>query len=177
MRSKLGYTILAVTILSGLACNLTRSVMPNLGSQGGTVTDLWADVPKIDGLTKENLDLPLPARLAIQGYFKAASKDQGSLDFIAYTTAHTPQELANFYTLDKMQAAGWNMKDTEGCMVGDSSSGTSGGGMCFFGKEDKTTNTGTLLAIFIAQDNSGKKQNQVYFIRIGVANIATKQPN
>ena len=174
MNTKKILVLLAAAMLFTMACGMINGVSGLVsGQNAGTVTDLWPDVPKMEGLTKANLDLPLPAKLAIQAFIKSSSKGDGSLDFISYTTKGTTQDVFDFYNLERMTGAGWNMKDQTGC-AGDQTT-SSGGGFCFFGK-DNSDNTGAILSIFTSEDTK-TKETTVFFVRVDVKNIkATAQP-
>ena len=160
-------------MLFTMACGVFSGVSGLVsGQNAGTVAEMWPDVPKMDGLAKANIDLPLPAKLAIQAFIKSSSKGDGSLDFISYTTKSTPQDVYSFYSLDRMTGAGWNMKDQTGC-AGDQTS-TPGGGFCFFGKESDSS-TGAVLSIFVSQDDK-TKETTVFFVRVDVKNLPTATP-
>jgi hypothetical protein len=126
------------------------------GSSGGTVSELWSDVPPLDGMQKADLEMPTAARMAIQAI------SQGRIDFIAYTTSQSPQEVQAFYTKERMQGAGWNAPDMTGC-TGGTSGASAGGALCMFGKQAEGRNE--LLAIVIARED-GAQDTQVFFARI-----------
>ncbi len=162
----------AFIALSMMGCALT-SIGSNLLGSGkpATVSQMWSDVPVMDGMTQESIDIPLPVTLLIQGYFSAASENQGKVDFIAYNTTKTPQDASAFYSLDKMQAAGWNLADEPGCssdLSGADSSVTSvvNGFACFFGKDDSSDQQ-SFLAIIGTQDAQNGKM-EVFFARVQV---------
>jgi hypothetical protein len=127
----------------------------------------------MDGLSKSNLDLPLEAKVMMQGYFSAASQGQGNLDFIAFTTDQAPSDVVDYYTVDRMSQAGWNANDQIGCSVYDAmvtaTPGSNGGALCIFAK-DEGNNKGALLAIFAAPDNK-TTQTDVFFARVEVSNL------
>ena len=174
MRNKKMLLLVAAAMLLTMACGMFNGVsgLVNGQNSGTAITQMWADVPQMEGMTKANIDLPLPAKLAIQGFVKSSSKGDGSLDFISFTTKSTAQDIYSFYSLDKMTAAGWNLKDQTGC-AGDQTT-TAGGGFCFFGKESEG-NTGSVLSIFVAED-AKTKETTVFFVRVDVKNIPTKEP-
>jgi|SRR5581483_946087 hypothetical protein len=163
--------LLSALVLIGFVvsgCGIANSLM---GKNAGTVSDLWSDVPPLDGASKVNLDIPLPMQLIIQGFVQAANADNSNdtkldkFDFIAYQTSMSPQQVAQFYTLDKMKAAGWNSEDTPGCTAGTDTSGTTSGaaGFCAFGKKDNAGKA-TVLLIIPFQD-SQTNQTQVFYVR------------
>lgn len=161
MKNKLVCLIAASLILLG-GCSFLG------GSNAGTVDALWADVPKMDGLTNAKLDLPLAARLGIQAVF------QGRFDFIAFTTTKTPKDAQAFYTKERMATTGWK-SDAGGCL-GDTSGGSVGasaasqGAVCFFNKKEGAKDLG--LAIFINVDDK-TKQTQLFFVRVDVSGGTT----
>jgi len=167
--------LIFISILAavGLACNLS-SIANSVGGSANSVGSLWSDVPKMDGLDKSTLALPIQAKLLIQGYFAAASKGQGSLDFIGFTTSQTPADVSNYYTTDRMTAAGWSSNDQIGCTTFDSGTATPGsnssGAICVFAK-DEGNNKGALLAIFAAPDDSNSSQTDVYFARVELTDL------
>ncbi len=93
--------LLAFTMFMTMGCGIVNSLLG--GKTSGTVDDLWADVPRLDGLTKSNLDLPLSTRLIIKTAVSAAlGKDGGDFNFIAFTTNKTPKDAMDFYTTERM---------------------------------------------------------------------------
>ena len=172
------FIVVSVLVLSSLACSLS-GLIPGVGgssSGAGTVTDLWPDVPKMDGITILQQDIPLEIRLVVQTFFAAASGNQGSINFIAYSTDKTPADVVAYYSTDRMKSAGWDSTDQTGC-ISDTSSSTptsSQGGMCLFGKTAKD-NTGTLLAIVPSVDSTTKKTD-IFFARIELKDITTPTP-
>ena len=173
MKINLYAVLAAIGIFFGsLGCGLTDTLISNTvgGAKGNTISNLWSDVPPIQGAQKLTLDLPITVQLAIQGLIKAsASSSEGGnidqFDWIAYSTNQSPQQVAAFYSNERMTAAGWNLKDEPGCAAGgDATAG--GGGFCIFGKGQGTANQkGSVLFIVLAQDDK-TKQTQVYYVRL-----------
>ena len=159
MKTKLVVSLLVAVLLLGTACSLT-SLLPGAGSSG-TVSALWSDVPPLDGATRENIDLPLPVRLALQAML------QGKLEFIVYTTTKAPQEVRDFYNNDRMHAAGWNMDSSPGCQIGQSQGDSKSGSqeMCIFQKKDGSRDVA--LVIMMIQDTNTKK-TQLFYARVNV---------
>jgi hypothetical protein len=163
--------MLAFTMFMTMGCGIANALLG--GQTSGTVDDLWADVPRLDGLTKTKLDLPLSTRLIIKTAVKATmGNDGGNFDFIAFTTGKTPKEAMDFYTTQRMTEAGWNNTGVPGC-TGDASSGATQGLLCIFGKQ--AGKEGTLLVIVVAQDDSNK-QTQLFYVRMAANNL-TGTPN
>jgi len=171
------FILVSLLALSSLACSLS-GLIPGVGGSSGsatTVTDLWPDVPKMDGITVIKADMPIEFQIAVQAFFAAASSNQGSINFIAYTTDKTPADVEAYYSADRMKSAGWDANDQSGCIADTSSTTPSAQtGICFFGKTNKD-NTGTLLAIVPSVDSTTKKTD-IFFARIDVKDISTPTP-
>jgi hypothetical protein len=157
-------SLLAVVAFVVPGCGLVQGV---IGTKGGTVSNLWSDVPPLPNAAKADINIPPLAQLVIQGFIQAANADSSNdtrldkFDFIAYETADTPKQVSDFYSIEKMKAAGWNTADMPGCT---STTGDSGaGGFCAFGKKG-ANNQQTVLLVMPVQDDSTKK-TQVFFVR------------
>ena len=118
MKNKQIVIIMALMVVFTMACSLTalagQAINPG-GKSVSKVSALWSDVPKMDGMTKEDINLPLPAQIAAQGFIKNTGNIQGSLDFIAYKTSKAMQDVEDYYTQERMATAGWNNTDAPGC--------------------------------------------------------------
>ena len=165
MKTKLPLILLFVLVayvVSG--CGLAGNLLG--GSKGGTVNQLWSDVPALPNATKANIQIPPLASLIIQGFVAAANSDSSNdtkldkFDFIAFQTADTPQQVGDFYTKEKMAAAGWTPEDFPGCQVGEGQGAA--GGFCAFGKKNGNANS-VLMILPVRED--GASQTQVFFIR------------
>jgi hypothetical protein len=125
------------------------------GTSSGTVNDLWSDVPRMDGMTKADLEFPLAARLAMQAF------SQGRMNFIAYTTDATPQSVLDFYTVERMAGQGWRTGEQGGCFEGDSSGQEAT--VCIYSKD--VNGNSELLGIVAGNDPETNK-TAIFFGRI-----------
>ena len=148
-------SILALVLMFGVvvSCKLSERLMGD--KNAGTVSTLWSDVPPFGGATKTDMDIPLGARLLIR------TMSQGKLSFISYRTDKTAQEVKDFYSKDRMQAAGWKISD-KGC-TGDTEDSKNHGAVCLYEKKDAGKDEG--LAIIVAQDEKQKDTN-IFYARI-----------
>jgi hypothetical protein len=149
------FGILTAVLLFTSACGVVNTLL-GANTSAGTVSELWPDVPRLDGLEKANLEMPLAARLAIQAV------TQGRINFIAFTTTRPPQEVQDFYTQERMQQSGWNTTDATGCLGADGAE-ASVGAICMFRKEVEGRNE--VLAIIVAREE-GSAETQVFFARV-----------
>ncbi len=148
---------------------VNSAVNSALGGEAGTVANLWPDVPAFEGATKADIDLPVSVRVAIAGLVKAASAQsqaQGEarldkFDFIAFNTSHSSADVQDFYTKDRMAAAGWNAEDQPGC-GGSFEAEIDTGAFCLFGKSQGEEATALLIT---ATPDSGTGQTTIFYIR------------
>jgi hypothetical protein len=136
-----------------VSCRLVDSLTG--GEKAGTVSELWQDVPPFEGASKSDLQFPLFARLILRATM------QGKINFIAYTTTKGPQEVKDFYTVERMKTFGWNPTD-KGC-VGDTEDKKKQGIMCFFQRKDGDKQEG--LAIIVAESQP-TKLTDIFYARI-----------
>ena len=147
--------ILGLVLIVGVvvSCRMVESLTGN--KNAGTVSSLWPDVPPFEGAKKADLQIPLGARLALRAMM------QGKINFIAFTTDKSAQDVQNFYTNDRMKSAGWTPNE-KGC-VGDTEGEKSQGAVCFYQRKDKGLQEG--LAIILAQDEK-TKETDIFYARI-----------
>lgn len=150
MKSSISLFALILILAVAVSCRLAESLTGD--PKAGTVSTLWPDVPPLEGATKADLEIPLGARLAIRAMM------QGKINFISFTTDKTAQEVKDFYSADRMKAAGWTPND-KGC-IGDTEDQKSQGAVCLFSRKDANKEEG--LAIIIAQDEKAHKTNLFY---------------
>jgi hypothetical protein len=137
----------------GLSCRLTERLTGD--PKAGTVSSLWSDVPPLPGATKADLDIPLGARLAIRAMM------QGKVNFIAFTTDQSAEDVQAFYSNERMKAAGWTPSE-KGC-IGDTEDKDNHGAVCLYKRQEGNKAEG--LAIVFAQDEKTKK-TEIFYARI-----------
>ena len=153
MNKKVMTLALAFAMMLTMACSAISGLIG--GGTSGTVSDLWPDVPPMDGMTKANLQLPLAAQIGLNAAL------QGKFNFIAFTTKKLPADVQAFYTKDRMRAAGW-AADSPGCSM-STSNGTTNGGICNFTKVQ--ANKTIALAVFMSKEDA-TKDAQLFFTRV-----------
>ncbi|MEP6707947.1 MAG: hypothetical protein ABJC05_10530 [Pyrinomonadaceae bacterium] len=159
MKSTTSILALILVLAVALSCKFAENLAG--GGKAGTVSTLWSDVPPLEGATKADLEIPLGARLMIRTMM------QGKINFIAFTTDKSSQDVQNFYSKDRMKAAGWTASD-KGC-IGDAEEKDSHGAVCLFKRKDGTKEEG--LAIVLAQDEK-TKQTEIFYVRIDLTEPA-----
>lgn len=156
---KASASLLALTLIFGVAISCKLSERLAGDKNAGTVSELWPDVPPFQGATKAEIEIPLGMRLLLRGM------TQGKVNFISFRTDKTAQEVKDFYSNDRMKAAGWNAND-KGC-TGDTEDSKDHGAICLFSKKNAGKDEG--LAIIVAQDEKLPETN-IFYARIDTTN-------
>ncbi len=170
---KLKFTlVISLVVLASLACGVS-SLLPSGSSGMRTTNELWSDVPKMDGLSNSNLELPLMARVFMETMMSAAlSGGTGNADVAVFNTGKTAADIQAFYTNERMTASGWQASEQSTCFTG-SDQGVEGiGFFCVFVKESGNNQTG--LMIMGVPDDANTSQTNLFFIRI--ENTVTPTP-
>jgi hypothetical protein len=150
MRASASLLALALVLGVAISCKLSERLAGD--KNAGTVSQLWPDVPPFQGATKADLEIPLGLRLLIRGM------SQGKVNFISFRTDKSAQEVKDFYSVQRMKAAGWSAND-KGC-TGDTDDSKNHGAMCLFSRKD--TGKEEALAILVAQDEKLPETNIIY---------------
>ena len=156
-------SLLALFLMFGVvvSCKLSERLMGD--KNAGTVSNLWPDVPPFAGASKTDMEIPLGARLLIRTMF------QGKINFISFRTDKPAQEVKDFYSKDRMKAAGWTA-DEKGC-TGDTEDTKNHGAICLYEKKDAGKDEG--LAIIVAQDEKLPDTN-IFYARIDLTDTKKK---
>ncbi len=176
-------SVLILTLPAMLACGLINSVTNTVAGGGNyqPAAAMWSDVPQMSGLTPNQVaDLPAGVKLIMRlvlgnlGKLNSSGQDQstGNIDWLAFNSTGTPNDVMNFYTTDRMTAAGWDQNDSAGCQSSSSSGTSQGDVFCVFGKQSNGLQT--YLAIIATQD-ANTKQTSVFYLRLEGA-AATPTP-
>lgn len=157
MRWKISLTLLLI---------VATVVLAACGGRGDSGSSIWPDVPTPPDSRSSNIRLPLPMRLLIQAAVRASGRgsnvDVDKFDFVGYTTAQTPQQVAEFYSAERMGAAGWNVAEGLNCQTAMSDSGGLGGGFCMFVKDSDRQQS--VLFIATGRDDNDRNTN-IFFMR------------
>ena len=140
-----------------MSCRMIDTLTGN--EKAGTVESLWSDVPPIPGAKKSDVALPLGARLAIRAVM------QGKVNFIAFTTSESAEEVKSFYSNDRMKSAGWTPND-KGCVGDNDKDKDNQGAICVYDRKDGDKKEG--LFIILAQD-SKTKETDIFYARVDLS--------
>jgi len=161
---RLVFTLAALAIAS-LACNVA-SLLPGGGEGLTTTSELWSDVPRVDGLQASDLELPLTARIFMEAWVGAAfSEGNGDADVAVFRTQQTAADLQAFYTNERMTASGWAASDGEEstCFTGEAQGVAEIGLFCVFARDEASAET-ALILIAIPSEQAGNLE--VFFVRL-----------
>jgi hypothetical protein len=153
MRASASLLALILVLGVALSCKLSERLAGD--KSAGTVSTLWTDVPPFAGAQKADLEIPLGVRLMLRGLM------QGKLSFISYRTDKPAQEVRDFYSNDRMKAAGWIPND-KGC-IGDTEDSKNHGAICLFQRKDGGKEE--VLGIVVAQDEK-LPETDIFYARV-----------
>lgn len=157
MKTKLTLTLVLILALGALAA---------CGGGNDSSKSIWPDVPVPPDAESSDIRLPLPMRLLIQTAVRASNRGSDvnvdEFDFVGYTTAQSPQQVAEFYSTERMSAAGWNADEGMNCQTAMSDSGGLGGGFCMFAKDSGGQQS--VLLIATGRDDNDRNTN-IFFVR------------
>ncbi len=181
MKRKLMLVVIAVLVSVSIACGAINTATSKLidGNSNLTVaSQLWSDVPKMDGLTPSQMEMPLGVKLVMRtvlgnlGHLNKEGEDKttGNIDWIVFTTTKTPDDVRNFYSNARMAAQGWETGKQEQCLSGSEQGMAQIGVLCVYQKRAGTKETG--LAIIAVSDEQ-TKQTDVFFLRLEAAGTPT----
>jgi hypothetical protein len=167
MKSKtVGALVLTLLVGAALACGPLGNLGDLVAGGGaGTAASLWSDVPPYPGADRVDMEMPLVMRIAVEAASKAimsgAGDAGGDLEFIAYTTGDSGEQVQAFYTTDRMTGEGWADREDTGCGV-TANAPEGVGGMCTFYKEGQPQDS---VLIIIAAPEDGGATN-IFYVRI-----------
>lgn len=139
-------------------------------------SELWSDVPRMDGLTQSQLEMPVYIKLLMRTTLNQMggrdAKNTG--DWIVFETTRTPDDIKSFYSNQRMASAGWDKTDKSTCLSGSDQGISQAALFCVFGKHAGDKDIG--LMIVTAQDEKTKKAT-VFFVRVeGTKDSAATKP-
>ena len=155
--------LLFVLVLCAVACGLSDKLSG--GGRMKAAPELWSDVPRMEGATKSEGEMPAWLRLLVRPVLSTMmrgvndGKDAGNWDVVFFTAAgKTPKEVKDFYTPERMTAQGWERKGDSNCMnlAGDRAV------LCAFTKRAGDKQVG--LVVIAAADEQGK-ETSLFFLR------------
>ncbi|HEU4388107.1 MAG TPA: hypothetical protein VFV34_09940 [Blastocatellia bacterium] len=155
---------LVVMTLALIGCS---ALNPLHGSEDKwkSASDLWSDVPRMDGLSQSQLEPPifikLLMRTALNQVAGGGGHDTG--DWIVFDSSKTTDDVKNFYTNERMAASGWEKSDKSTCVSGSQYGAPQVGMVCLFAKHAGDKDVG-LMIIPAKAEKAG--QINVWFIRV-----------
>src|SRR5262249_42179828 len=137
--------------------------------------DLWSDVPKMDGLSPSQLEMPLFVKVLMRTTLnQIGSKDgKNKGDWIVLTTAKTHGDLKSFYTDERMAANGWDKMGKSPCLNEGNQGVPEVGLLCVFKRRNADKDIG--LMIISAEDGQTHQLN-VFFVRVEMPAEPGDQP-
>lgn len=163
------FSVFALLLFIVLSCGLADRITG--GDQGfERATELWSDVPKMDGLNPSEMEMPFAIKVVIRTVLnnlwrlndEGEDKTPVEGDWIAFTSAKTPVEVQSFYTNDRMTTFGnWEASKKSTCVDGKDNGFD--GAFCVF---EKVANGKTINLAIVAIKDESTKQTNVFFLRV-----------
>jgi hypothetical protein len=165
-------SLLITVAITSAACSAVLNQVIGGSSNTKPVTELWNDVPRMDGMAPSQVDLPPFVKLIMQtvignlGRFNPQDTTTGNIDWIAFTTSKTPTDVQTYYSGTTMSGAGWETGKDNQCLSGSQQGFAQVGVICGFTKYQG----GKQIALgIIAVPDDQTKQTNVFFLRLEVA--------
>ena len=166
--------LVAITLLLPLLLSITScSRIINKFTEDKNLTkvgDLWPDVPKMDGLTSSEAELPVYIHLLMRTMLnnlyrlnkEGEDKTPAKGDWAVFTTTKSADDVKNFYSNERMTSFGqWDASQKSTCLDGKQHGFS--GVACVFGKTVNNRGNGLLI---VASQDEAKKQTNVFFVRV-----------
>jgi len=164
-----------------ISCSLAGKLI-DTGPEMTRTSELWSDVPRMDGLSPSEMELPptikLLMRTALNNLWRlnkeGEDKTPATGDWIVFTLNGPPTDVKNFYTNERMTSFGqWEASKQSTCLDGKDKG--IDGILCVFQKAANKKQIG--LAIIAVQDDK-TKQTGVFYLRIekDVENANSSRP-
>lgn len=170
MKRSSGLIWIVCTMAVALSCGLIDRVTDVGIDDLQRSEDLWPDVPRMDGLERSDMELPLGVKLimrtALNNLWRLNKENEDktpvSGDWVVFSTASAPADVQSFYTNERMTSYGsWEASKRSTCADGSDKGWK--GVFCVFEKKDPATETGLLI---IAGQDESKKTTNVFFLRL-----------
>jgi hypothetical protein len=162
----IAFVILLFAIIS---CNLAGKLI-NTGQDMPRASELWSDVPRMDGLSPSDVEPPLAIKLIMRTVLnnlwrlnkEGEDKTPVNGDWITFTHNGPPADIKNFHTSERMTSFGnWEASKESTCIDGKDKG--IDGVLCVFQKIADKKQIG--LAIVAGQDEK-TKQTTVFYLRL-----------
>jgi len=169
MKSINGAIVLVIFVFAAISCNLAGKLI-DTGTDMPKASELWDDVPRMDGLSPSDIEPPLAIKLIMRTVLnnlwrmnkEGEDKTPVSGDWIAFTHNGPPEDVRNFYTNDRMTSFGnWEPSKQSTCVDGKDKGVD--GVLCVFQKVADKKQIG--LAIIAGEDEK-TKQTTVFYLRL-----------
>lgn len=164
MKRTMTYLLMAVLAAVTISCSAALDKITGGETNLTTASDLWPDVPKMDGLAPSQMELPLYVKVLMRTaltQFTGEGKSSG--DWIVFSTSKTPDDIKSYYTNERMTANGWEASDTSTCLNGSDQGIAQVGVFCVFEKQQGNTQSGLMI---VAAKDDQTKQTNLLFVRV-----------
>src|ERR1035437_1020942 len=159
---------LVLIMFVGMSCGLIDRFTG--GDKMTKVDDLWSDVPRMDGISHSDMDMPVFVkflmRTALNNLWRfnkeGEDKTPVSGDWTVYSLSRPPSDAANFYTNERMTSFGnWDTEKASTCVDGKDKGFD--GMFCVF---HKIADKKEVVLSIIAVAGDSPKQTNIFYLRL-----------
>jgi hypothetical protein len=161
--------IFAILAFAVMSCGLFDKLAGG-GPDLQKTDELWSDVPRMDGLSPSEMELPLAIKILMRTVLnnlwrvnkEGEDKTPVSGDWIVFTTSSTPADVQSFYTNERMTSFGnWEPSKKSTCLDGKDKGFN--GVLCVF---QKTADNKEIQLAIIAMQDDKTKQTNIFYLRL-----------
>jgi len=147
------------------ACGAVNAVKSVAGSDANlrTTTELWSDVPRMDGLATSQMEMPVFVHVLMRTALDGMGDGKDTGDWIVFSSSKLPEEVKNFYTNERMAAQGWEPSKNSTCLNGTDQGIPGVGVFCVFEKLEPDKRVELLIT---ASQDTQTKETTVFFVRV-----------
>ena len=167
INSAFAIILLALIVMS---CSLVQRFMPGGNESLNRTPDLWPDVPKMDGLSPSDLEMPFMVKLFMRTMLnnlyrlnkEGEDKTPVEGDWIVFSSSKPPADVQSFYTNERMTSFGkWEPSKNSTCFDGKDKGYP--GVVCVF---EKLADGKQIELLILAGLDDKKKQTNIFYLRL-----------
>jgi hypothetical protein len=167
INSAFAIILLALVVMS---CSLVQRFMPGGNEALNRTSDLWPDVPKMDGLSPSDLEMPFMVKLFMRTMLnnlyrlnkEGEDKTPVEGDWIVFSSSKPPSDVQGFYTSERMTSFGkWQASKNSTCFDGKDKGYQ--GVVCVF---EKLADGKQIELLILAGQDDEKKQTNIFYLRL-----------
>jgi hypothetical protein len=167
INSALAIILIAFFVMS---CGIVNRFMPGGNEALNRTSDLWPDVPRMDGLSASDLEMPFVVKLMMRAMLnnlyrlnkEGEDKTPVEGDWIVFSSDKLPADVESFYTNARMTSFGkWDPSKNTTCYDGKDKGFQ--GVICGF---EKVADGKQIQLLILAGRDDEKKETNIFYLRL-----------